>query len=222
MFTTPFHLRAWIANPDAARIETLVSATAPLSAELAREAEARTGARLLEIYGCTEAGQIATRRTALTSEWELLDGLRLRGEGGQAIVSGGHVEQPTPLQDVIEIRNDGTHFVLHGRFADMVNIAGKRNSLGYLNQQLASIPGVKDGVFFIPDEETPDGVTRLTAFAVAPGLAARDILAALRERIDPAFMPRPLHLVDALPRQLTGKIARETLRALAEKLKADK
>jgi acyl-coenzyme A synthetase/AMP-(fatty) acid ligase len=65
-------------------------------------------------------------------------------------------------------------------------------------------------------------VTRLTAFAVAPGLAARDILAALRERIDPAFMPRPLHLVDALPRQLTGKIARETLRALAEKLKADK
>jgi acyl-coenzyme A synthetase/AMP-(fatty) acid ligase len=219
MFTTPFHLRAWLANPDAARIETLVSATAPLSPELAREAEARTGAKLLEIYGCTEAGQIATRRTALTQEWELLEGLRLRDHEGQAVVSGGHVEQPTPLQDVIEIRNDGTHFVLHGRFADMVNIAGKRNSLGYLNQQLASIPGVKDGVFFIPDEEMLDGVTRLTAFAVAPGLAARDILAALRERIDPAFMPRPLHLVDALPRQLTGKIPREALRALAAKLK---
>ena len=219
MFTTPFHLRAWLANPDAAPLETLVSATAPLSEDLAREAEARTGAKLFEIYGCTEAGQIATRRTAHTTEWELFDGLKLRDQGGQAVVSGGHVEQPTPLQDVIEIGGDGSHFVLHGRFADMVNIAGKRNSLGYLNHQLTSIPGVEDGVFFVPDDEAPDGVTRLTAFAVAPGLAARDILAALRERIDPAFMPRPLHLVDALPRALTGKLPREALRALAAKLK---
>ncbi len=37
------------------------AATAPLSEALAREAEARTGARLLEIYGCTETGQLATR-----------------------------------------------------------------------------------------------------------------------------------------------------------------
>ena len=219
MFTTPFHLRAWIANPDAARIETLVCATAPLSADLAREAEARTGARLFEIYGCTEAGQVATRRTATTVEWTLLEGLRLREHDGQAIVSGGHVEQPTPLQDLIEIRGDGAHFILHGRFADMVNIAGKRNSLGYLNQQLASIPGVKDGVFFIPDDGAPDGVTRLTAFAVAPGLTSREIIAALRERIDPAFVPRPLHLVAALPRQPTGKLPREALRALAAQLK---
>jgi acyl-coenzyme A synthetase/AMP-(fatty) acid ligase len=117
---------------------------------------------------------------------------------------------------VIEIRNDGTHFLLHGRFADMVNIAGKRNSIGYLNQQLAAIDGVKDGVFYMPDDETPDGITRLTAFVVAPGLTARQVLDALRGRIDAAFMPRPLHLVDSLPRQLTGKITREALRALAE------
>lgn len=219
LFTTPFHLRAWLANPDAARIETLVCATAPLSTELAREAEARTGATLLEIYGCTEAGQIATRRTAVTSEWRLLDGLRLREQGGHAVVSGGHVEQPTALQDVIEIHDDGAHFVLHGRFADMVNIAGKRNSLGYLNHQLTSIPGVKDGVFFMPDDVEPDSVTRLTAFAVAPGLSIRDVLAALRERVDAAFIPRPLHLLEALPRELTGKIPREALRALAERMK---
>jgi acyl-coenzyme A synthetase/AMP-(fatty) acid ligase len=219
MFTTPFHLRAWLGGADPARIETLVSATAPLSVELAREAESRTGAQLYEIYGCTEAGQIATRRTATTIDWELLDGLRLRQSGGEVIVSGGHVEQPTALQDVIEMRADGSHFVLHGRFADMVNIAGKRNSLGYLNHQLTSIPGVKDGVFFIPDEAEPDGVTRLTAFAVAPGLTAKAILAALRERIDPAFIPRPLYLVDALPRQLTGKLPRAALRALAAKAK---
>ena len=214
MFTTPFHLRAWLGNADAASIETLVCATAPLSQELAREAEARTGARLFEIFGCTEAGQIATRRSAHASEWELLDGLRMRESGGQVVVSGGHVEQPTALQDVIEMKGDG-RFILHGRFADMVNIAGKRNSLSYLNHQLTTIPGVTDGVFFIPDEDASDSVTRLTAFVVAPGLTAKAIIAALRERIDAAFVPRPLHLVDALPRQFTGKLPREALRALA-------
>jgi len=37
----------------------------------------------------------------------------------------------------------------------------------------------------------------------------------LRKRIDAAFMPRPLVLVERLPRQATGKLSREALRALA-------
>jgi acyl-coenzyme A synthetase/AMP-(fatty) acid ligase len=125
------------------------------------------------------------------------------------------VEEPTALQDVIELRPDGVHFALHGRFSDMVNIAGKRNSLGYLNHQLTSIEGVADGVFFVPDERDADAVTRLTAFVVAPTLTEAQILAALRERIDPAFLPRPLVKVRELPRQLTGKLPRDALRALA-------
>ena len=217
LFTTPFHLRAWLGSDDPAAVEMIVSATAPLSAELAREAEARTGAVLHEIYGCTEAGQIATRRPTLGTDWTLYEGLRLREHEGRAIVSGGHVEAPVALQDVIEARADGVHFALHGRFSDMVNIAGKRNSLGYLNHQLAQIEGVVDGVFFVPEEREPDGVTRLTAFVVAPTLSVPQVLAALRERIDPAFLPRPLVKVDALPRALTGKLPREALRALAAK-----
>jgi acyl-coenzyme A synthetase/AMP-(fatty) acid ligase len=220
MFTTPFHLRAWLGNTDPARLETIVSATAPLSAELAREAEQRTGAAVYEIYGCTEAGQVATRRTAASEEWDLLDGLKLRMSEGQAVVSGGHVEQPVALQDVIELRGDGGRFVLHGRFADMVNIAGKRNSLGYLNHQLTTIPGVVDGAFFMPDDAQPDGVTRLTAFVVAPTLDGKELLAALRERVDAAFIPRPLYRVESLPRQLTGKLPREALQALAARMKA--
>ncbi|HEX6763836.1 MAG TPA: hypothetical protein VF103_00125, partial [Polyangiaceae bacterium] len=43
---------------------------------------------------------------------------------------------------VIEPIDDGSRFLLHGRTADMVNIAGKRNSIGYLDHQLTAIPGV--------------------------------------------------------------------------------
>ena len=216
LFTTPFHLRAWIESGSAARLEAIVSATAPLSVPLAREAEAATGATLLEIYGCTEAGQVATRRTAVTAEWTAFDGLRLWNDAaGQAHCKGGHVPEPTALQDVVEPLGDGSRFLLHGRTADLVNIAGKRNSLGYLNHQLTAIPGVRDGAFFLPDEIEPDGVTRLMAFVVAPTLDAATILAALRRASDPAFLPRPLVLVDRLPRQLTGKLPREALAALA-------
>jgi acyl-coenzyme A synthetase/AMP-(fatty) acid ligase len=215
LFTTPFHLRAWIESGATANLETIVSATAPLSVGLARNAEERTGARLLEIYGCTETGQVATRRPTQGAEWETLEGLRVWNDGAQAMAQGGHVDEATPLNDVIEVLGDGTRFLLHGRSSDMVNIAGKRNSLGYLNHQLTAIPGVADGVFFLPDEEG-EGITRLVALVVAPGLTPARIVEELRTRLDPAFIPRPVLMVDSLPRALTGKLPREALLALAE------
>jgi acyl-coenzyme A synthetase/AMP-(fatty) acid ligase len=219
LFTTPFHLRAWLEShaPGEAvpAVETIVSATAPLSENLARRAEQDTGGVVIEIYGCTEAGQVATRRTSAGAEWLPLDGLRVWDQGGQAMVAGGHVEQPTALADVIEVAADGQRFLLHGRTADLVNIAGKRNSIGYLNHQLTAIEGVEDAAFLLPDEAEADGVTRLVAFAVAPGRSAAELLAQLRSRIDPVFLPRPLVLVDRLPRQITGKLPREALKALA-------
>jgi acyl-coenzyme A synthetase/AMP-(fatty) acid ligase len=53
---------------------------------------------------------------------------------------------------------------------------------------------------------------------VAPTLDAAQITHALRERIDPAFLPRPLLLVDALPRNETGKLPQHALHALAAQL----
>ena len=214
LFITPFHLRAWMESGEAAKVEQIVSATAPLSVGLARTTEQRTGASLHEIYGCTETGQLAMRRPTQAVEWDPLEGVRVWNDGAQAMAAGGHIEEPTKLNDVIEPLPDG-RFVLHGRTADMVNIAGKRNSLGYLNHQLTSIAGVQDGVFFVPDEEEDDGVTRLMAFAVAPGLTPGAIVDALRARVDAAFLPRPVLIVDRLPRGLTGKLPRAALAALA-------
>jgi acyl-coenzyme A synthetase/AMP-(fatty) acid ligase len=69
-------------------------------------------------------------------------------------------------------------------------------------------------VFFLPEARAAR-TARLAALVVAPGCAARDILAALRGRIDAAFLPRPLLIVEALPRNATGKVTREALLALA-------
>jgi acyl-coenzyme A synthetase/AMP-(fatty) acid ligase len=210
LVTTPIHIRALLAEADELpAADLLISATAPLARELALEAEARFRAPLLEIYGCSEAGQLAVRRTAQSLEWRCLDGVVLRQDEHGTWASGDPVETAALLQDFIELSSPD-RFLLHGRMADLVNIAGKRTSLAYLNHQLNSIEGVKDAVFVMPEEDG-ERVSRLVAFVVAPGLTPETILGALRQRIDAAFLPRPLLFVSALPRNTLGKLPRDAL-----------
>jgi acyl-coenzyme A synthetase/AMP-(fatty) acid ligase len=217
LVTTPVHLRALLEEAGALpQLDFMLSATAPLPAELAARAETRFRAPLHEIYGCTEAGQIATRRPSQTAEWRLFPQFALRQDAKGTWVRGGHAHAELLLGDVIELRGRD-RFLLHGRTADLVNIAGKRTSLASHNHHLNSIPGVRDGAFVVP-EEADGAVTRLAAFAVAPGLSAEFILSALRQRIDPAFLPRPLHLVESLPRNAAGKLTRERLETMVAKV----
>ena len=216
LVTTPFHLSALLsAEVELPPVDLLLSATAPLSGDLARRAEAVCQAPLFEIYGSTESGQLASRRTTEGDAWQLLPGVRLTQTGDVTTASGGHVEGEVPLGDLIELAGDGS-FTLVGRHADLINIAGKRTSLAYLNHQITAIAGVADAAFFLPDETGPDGITRLAAFVVAPAMDRRQLLAALRQRIDAIFLPRPLVFVDALPRNSTGKLPRSALQALFE------
>jgi acyl-coenzyme A synthetase/AMP-(fatty) acid ligase len=220
LITTPVHLRAVLAEElPLPVLDLIVSATAPLPQELAREAERRFGAPLLEIYGATETGQIAIRHTARHVPFTLLPGVRLRADNGQTYAYGGHVEQMTALCDVLEPDGD-TRFVLRGRTADLVNIAGKRTSFGYLNAQLNAIPGVQDGVFFLRESNHKGitGIPRLAAAVVAPTLSAAALMRQLRRRIDPVFLPRPLVLVERLPRNATGKLPQQSLQALTDRL----
>jgi acyl-coenzyme A synthetase/AMP-(fatty) acid ligase len=218
LVSTPVHLRALLAAGIALPpLELIMSATALLPANLAREVESRYRAPLLEIYGSTETGQMASRRTALEDRWRLWPGVQLTVGDHHCSAHGGHIPRPTALADVLEPAGD-EHFLLHGRTADLVNIAGKRSSLAYLNHQLGAIPGVTDAAFFVRDDSEASlaGVTRLGALVVAPRLDAAGIIQALRQRIDPVFLPRPLLLVEQLPRNATGKLPQHTLRALTE------
>ncbi len=220
LVTTPFHLRAVLdAKVVLPPLALLVSATAPLAPQLAHRAERTLGVPLLEIYGCTEAGQLATRRPVDSAVWQTFDGVQLAAaQDGGCMASGGHVEGTVPLSDQIELQSPQT-FLLLGRSADMVNIAGKRTSLAHLNHQLNSIDGVHDGAFHLTaaaaDEGLAQRVQRTQAFVVAPGLDAAQVLRGLRSRIDPVFMPRPLHFVPKLPRNSTGKLPTAALDALA-------
>ncbi|MEK7779110.1 MAG: AMP-binding protein [Pseudomonadota bacterium] len=231
LVSTPFHLRAWMeSGMELSAVDLIVSATAPLSMQLAESIEVKFQIPVQEIYGCTETGQIATRLPTANQVWHTYGQVEImqvtEGNDGYsgAVAQGDYIPSPTELNDVLEVI-DKNHFKLLGRKVDLVNIAGKRSSLGYLNYQLNTIDGVKDGIFFIPD--TKDtlkeklGETRLVAFVVALGISKNEILKVLRTRIDAAFMPRPLFMVDELPRNSTGKLPHHLLAELAQKLQAE-
>jgi acyl-coenzyme A synthetase/AMP-(fatty) acid ligase len=217
LVSTPIHLRALLASEiEFPAVDLVLSATAPLTQELARAVEARYRTRLLEIYGSTETGQIALRRSAQSAAWRLWPGVRLTQEDQQTFAQGGHIEQKTLLCDLIEL-TAADEFLLHGRTADLVNVAGKRSSFAYLNAQLNAIPGVLDGAFFLRDSTGDTGVARLGAAVVAPSLNAGGLTEQLRRRIDPVFLPRPLLMVERLPRNATGKLPQQALQELADR-----
>jgi acyl-coenzyme A synthetase/AMP-(fatty) acid ligase len=210
LVTTPVHLRALVNSGVALPpLAGIVSATAPLPAELAGEAEARFGCQVRELFGSTETCVIARRRTARETAWTPLPGVRVVALDDATEVRAAHLPAPVLLADRMEVDGDG-RFLLCGRQADLLEIAGKRASLGDLTRRLLEIPGVEDGCVFQLDA-APGGVARLAALAVAPTRSEAEILEALRAGVDPAFLPRPLRKVAALPRNETGKLPRAAL-----------
>jgi acyl-coenzyme A synthetase/AMP-(fatty) acid ligase len=213
LVTTPFHLHALEREENLVlpSLAAVLTATAPLPSELAARVEQRHATHVIELFGSTETCVIAQRRPAHAEPWSLYDGIELHPQPDGTLASASHFNEATLLQDIVELLPP-RQFNLRGRNSDLLEIAGKRASLGDLTARLLAIPGVNDAVVFQLDADV-HGVGRLAALAVAPNLDAAGILAALRKAIDPVFLPRPLLRVDALPRNATGKLPREALLA---------
>ena len=218
LVTSPPHLRYLEARVRALpQIRCVISATAPLHRDMARGLE-RAGCQVFEIYGCTEAGSLAWRRTAMDELWTPLEGFRLiSGEDGWD-ATAPHLTGGVQLPDELEAEPDG-RFRLLGRRGDMVRIAGKRQSLGALNAALSTLSSVRDAVIV---RETASGEDRLRIYVVpAPGgetdadALARLVREHMRRHVDPVFVPRRVTLVSELPRRATGKMAAGDLATLA-------
>lgn len=206
LITTPVHLRALIAaQTQLPALALIISATAPLSSELAMQAEQHFSAPVHEIYGCTEAGSMASRRTATEEIWQLHPDMNIRTHKDGAQIRGEHLPEAILVNDDVEI-TDAAHFRLLGRHTDLLKVAGKRASLSELTQKLLNISGVEDAALLVPD-----GAERPAALVVAAQGSETSILAALALQVDAVFLPRPLRLVERLPRNELGKLSRASL-----------
>jgi acyl-coenzyme A synthetase/AMP-(fatty) acid ligase len=205
LITTPLHLKACIGLTKGwGNIDSIVSATSPLSIDIASNAERILGANIFEIYGCSESGAIATRRTSKNNEWELLEDYSIKVSGKSTLLKAIGYEDLIDISDQIKII-DNNFFYLLGRGGDLVKIGGKRESLSGLTCKLREIDGIDDGVFFIPKEDANSRL-RLAALVVSSVLRKEKIMQLLAQTIDSVFLPRPLKIVDNLPYNKLGKL----------------
>jgi len=230
LMTTPLQLRAFHAGVDEVPpcLGRVIVSTMPLARDLARLVERDWRVPVDEIYGCTEGGLLAARRTALDEAFTPAAGLSFAiADDVAAVVSGGQLDAPLRLSDRLRWLGDAAtpadsrppiapgssrpRFELVGRDAEMIKIAGKRTTVAALTGQLLGVPGVEDGAFFLPSPNAE----RTAAVAVAAAHSLASLRAALADRIDAAFMPRPLVLARALPRDAQGKLPLAALLALA-------
>jgi acyl-coenzyme A synthetase/AMP-(fatty) acid ligase len=181
-----------------------------LAATLAAQVEKQAGVPVLEIYGSTETGALAMRRTALESCWNPLPGVRIESGKNGAMAWGAHFESPQCLNDQIE-QKEAHHFSLLGRKTDLIKIAGRRASLAGLNLLLQDVPGLSDAVFYLPETDNQRG--RLVLIYAGKDMDPGSIKSYLRGRIDSVFMPRTFIKMERLPRNGEGKLP---LRVLEE------
>ena len=204
-------------------LDLVLSATAPLVA--AARGARRSSARARRWSRSTAAPRPARSRRAAPPRAPTgapSTASRLDGDGARARTVQ---RRPRAAADAARRRARGRsmreRFRLLGRSNDLIHIAGKRSSLGAPElppqQRSRASSTARSGC---PRRCRAD-VVRLVAFVVAPALDADAILAALRERIDPAFVPRRIVHVDALPREPHRQAAaRRASRELAARLAA--
>ncbi|MDB5999762.1 MAG: long-chain fatty acid--CoA ligase [Rhizobacter sp.] len=222
---TPAHLRGLAqAGVELANCAAVISSTMSLSQGTAQRAQALVHAPVLEIYGSTETGALAMRRSATEEDWLPLRDVHIEPVSGSSggspsaasIAVGAHFTSPWPLSDQIEPVAGG-RFRLLGRESDLIKVGGRRASLAGLNLLLQDVPGLDDGTFYLPtvtatDEGTSaEATVRLCLIYSGATLDRAALLRHLRTRIDPLFLPRSVIHVERLPRGDNGKLARQAL-----------
>lgn len=217
LVTTPIHIRALLDSGLVPQPPVrIVSATEPLALEQARECESRFETRLVELYGCTEAGSMASRSPTRQPLWTWFEDVSVREDEQGVLIEASYFSGERRIQDLLDLHSAG-QFAIKGRNVDMINIGGKRTSLLALNHLLHQFPGIAGGTFL-----QVEGVTRmrnrLVAIIEGPEIDIDALDRYLRDHLDPVFVPKKIVTLDQLPRTQTGKLQRKMLHEMVQKL----
>ena len=241
MMGVPTHYTRLLADPefgaqDCANMRLFLCGSAPLLAETHTAFEARTGQRILERYGMTEAGMITSNP---------YDGARIAGTVGHALpgvsvrlggvengvgtleikgpnVTSGYWQMPDKSAesftadgwfitgDLVTQADDG-RITIVGRAKDLIIAGGYNIYPKEVESVIDDMPGVTESaVVGVPN---PDYGESVVAVIVADaGVTEADVATWVRERLARFKHPRAVHFVDALPRNTMGKVQKSELR----------
>lgn len=204
----------------------------------------RSGARILNLYGMTEAGAIACCR--LDDPFDLraaaaarpLPGVELRvvasdehPDGGEVEVRGpsvtpGYYRRPEETSKAFDgdwLRTgdlgtlSGGRLRIHGRLKDIVHVSGFNVFPAEIEAALLAHPDVAQAcVVGVPDETTGEALRAFVVLRRGSNVKRANLLRFLRERIAGYKLPYALTIVPKLPLLASGKADRLRLRRLSE------
>ena len=244
MMGVPTFYTRLLANPGftrakADRVRLFISGSAPLLPSTFAEFEARTGQRILERYGMSEAVIITTNplqgERIAGSVGYPLPGVELRIGGGEETgviqirgpsVFSGYWRMPEKTAE--EFTGDGFFFTgdvgrqdpdgrvwISGRAKDLIISGGYNVYPKEVELVLDELPGVTESaVVGVPHRDFGEGVV---AVVMGHGDEAA-MIAEARGRLAAYKAPKRIVFVDELPRNAMGKVQKNLLRQRFERL----
>ena len=218
LVSVPAHLRACTALEDGvlSDLDRIISSTAPMPAEIAKSLSRAHDVNVVEAFGSTETGGIATRVQTEGPAWRPLPGVQVAlEEASQRLVVHSpflHPDAPQPYvsDDVAQLTPDGLGFVHKGRADDVVKVGGRRVSLRAMASAALSVDAVEDAAATAVADTTGRGQRVLLAVA-GDGVDLSHVRDALAARFDASTLPRSLKHLQRLPREANGKLLRAEL-----------
>lgn len=194
-----------------------LSSGGPLPPDVDELFTERAGHRLLQVYGSTETGGVASRFGA--GAWTPLPGLEWRIDP-----SDGRLMVRSPWQDGADswrLTDDlaveaGEGFRLVGRADSIVKVGGKRFSSNEVVDLVQAVHGVEQGVAVLYERYGEAALALFVTRRSASGPGEPELRRLLLQRLAPFKVPRTIRVVDALPLLANGKVDRQALRRLAE------
>jgi acyl-coenzyme A synthetase/AMP-(fatty) acid ligase len=214
----PLHFRLLhqsLGSDRLGRLRLLISAGAPLSAEVARAFHSRFGLRLHNFYGSSETGGICYDRTGRASlasgaVGKPLPGVKVSLVRGRVAVTSRAVIGSASRR-VLKDRgawNKQGNLLLTGRVGRMANISGRKVALAEIETALRSLSGVTDAWCSIGHRQNGDFI----AAVVETSESNASLRAATAESLPAWKRPRFLLALRAFPRTARGKTDTRALR----------
>ncbi|MBS0516421.1 MAG: AMP-binding protein [Proteobacteria bacterium] len=238
-FYTRLLARAELTPDRAANMRLFVSGSAPLSAETHREWQGRTGHRILERYGMTETGMLASnpyegdRRAG--SVGSPLPGVSIRidvpdaeGVGGIEVkgpnVTSGYwrnAEKTAEAStgdgwfmtgDLGRFDDDGYLWIV-GRAKDLIISGGFNVYPAEVEAVIEVLEGVSEvAVIGAPHPDFGEGVIAVIVPRAGEGVTPESVSEALKATLASYKRPKLVLIRDTLPRNAMGKVEKAVLR----------
>lgn len=246
-YVPPYHLARLVeaaraGAPRPQHLSRIMVGGAPVSAALAREAEALFGAEVFTTYGSSETGSIAHGRAVLAADhpgrvgaiyptiayrFQREDGsIAPPDEGGELWLQGDPARMPLAYPSGAAL-HDGAGWiatgdlgrilpdgalVLTGRRAEFLNIGGNKRTPAFFESLAREIAPVSEVAAFRLPGLAGDDAVGL-ALVAGPGFDLAALARGLLQRLGEAY-PVHLFVLDRLPLTETGKIDRRALSRL--------